>query len=89
MGILDRLFKSSPPADRAIRITVRCLACDETIHARVNPSSELSLDDDGTYFVRKVLVGQRCFRPIEVQLRYADLGGKELDRTISGGAFVD
>ena len=32
------------------------------------------MDEGGGYYVRKVLVGRQCFRPIEVQLRYADLG---------------
>jgi hypothetical protein len=50
----------------------------------------LSLDEDGqSYFVRKVLVGQRCFRPMEVVVRYADQGGRtELSRDVTGGESV-
>ncbi|MBV9547450.1 MAG: hypothetical protein JOY61_24015 [Chloroflexi bacterium] len=60
------------------------------MQARVSPTSELSLEDDGeTYFVRKVLVGKQCFRPIEVQLRYSDLRGTEVSREIRGGSSVN
>jgi hypothetical protein len=39
--------------------------------------------------VRKVLVGQQCFRPIEVELHYADLRGTETSRTINGGTSAE
>lgn len=83
MGLLDRLLgrrvgQPGQPADRGLPVSARCAACGEVIRARINPTAELSLQDDGTYFVRKVLVGQQCFRPVEVQLRYADAGGRAL-----------
>jgi len=75
--------------DRGIYIEVKCDACGEIIRARVNPTTELSLQDDGqTYFVRKVLVGQQCFRSIEVELHYSDLHGTEISRDIRGGTSV-
>ncbi len=80
-----------PPAarDSGIYVRVKCDACGEVIQTRVNPSSELSLDDDGkTYFVRKVLVGHQCFRPVEVLLRYSDLRGTEISREVRGGTSV-
>lgn len=92
VGLLDRLLGRRPgqPADGGLYVSVRCDACGEVIRARINPAAELSLQDDGTYFVRKVLVGQQCFRPVEVHLRYADAGGNSrLDRQAAGGAFVD
>lgn len=98
MGRLDfltRLFRGgddsgSRASDRGIYVRVKCSACGEVIQARINPMSELSLSDEGEgYYVRKVLVGQQCFRPIEVQLRYADLNGKELSRDVRGGTSVD
>ena len=79
--------KASP--DGGIYVRVRCNACGEIVQARVNPTAELSLEDDGrTYYVRKVLVGKQCFRPIEVELRYADLRGNEISREVSGGTSV-
>jgi len=50
----------------------------------------LSQDDEGGgYFVRKVLVGQQCFRPIEVELHYKDLRGTETSREIRGGTSAE
>jgi hypothetical protein len=94
MTFLRRLFgggrQTDSQRDSGIYIRVRCDACGEIVQARVSPTSELSLDDDGqTYFVRKVLVGRQCFRSIEVQLRYSDLRGTELSREVRGGTSVN
>jgi hypothetical protein len=76
--------------DGGIYVRVKCDACGEIVQARISPTSELSQSDDGTgYFVRKVLVGKQCFRPIEVQLRYADMRGKEIGREVRGGTSVE
>jgi hypothetical protein len=94
-SLLDRFFgRRGAPAspEDGLSLRVRCKACGEVIRARVNPTAELSLADDGseTYFVRKVLVGQRCFRPIELHLRYADARGRAaLGREARGGTFVE
>jgi hypothetical protein len=93
-GLLSRLFgqrPSGPPSDGGPYVRVRCDACGEIVQTRIAPSAELSLADDGqTYFVRKVLVGQRCFKPIEVLIRYADQGGKnEISRDVHGGTSVE
>jgi hypothetical protein len=92
MSFFSRLFggRSQAAADRGLYVSVRCDACGEVVRARINPLSELSLEDDGkTYFVRKGLVGTRCFRTMEVELRYADLRGTLVSRTAHGGTFVD
>src|SRR5918911_1447082 len=93
-GLLARLLGRGGgpgrPADHGLYLRVRCDACGEIVQARVNPTADLSLADDGqTYFTRKVLIGQRCFRPIEVRLRYADLHGRELEREVIGGTSVE
>lgn len=90
MGWLERLFGrgGSRSHDGGLYSSVQCNACGEVIRCRVNPTAELSLDEDGTYFVRKVLVGQQCFRSIEVRLRYADVNGSLVSRDARGGTFV-
>jgi hypothetical protein len=93
--LLGRLLggggQSAAAEDRGLYVRVRCDGCGEIVQTRINPGSDLSLADDGqSYFVRKVLVGQRCFRPIEVVVRYADQGGRtEVSRDVSGGASVE
>ena len=97
MGGLDflrRLFGggngTARAGDRGIYIRVRCDACGEIVQTRINPMSELSQSDDGEgYYVRKVLVGSQCYRPIEVQLRYKDLGRTEIGREVKGGTSVE
>ena len=88
---LSRLFGGggTPRAsDGGVYIRVKCDACGEVIQARISPTSELSQSDEGGYFVRKVLVGRQCFRAIEVQLRYSDLGRTEISREVKGGVSV-
>ena len=81
---------SQASRDTGIYVRVKCDACGEIVQARISPMSELSQSDDGSgYFVRKVLVGRQCFRPIEVQLRYADMRGKEIGREVRGGTSVE
>jgi len=97
LSFLTRLFggrggRGAQSPDGGIYIRVRCNACGEVIQTRVNPSSELSALDEGEgegYFVRKVLVGQKCFRPVEVRLRYSDLHGREVSREVLGGTSVE
>jgi hypothetical protein len=92
-AFLGRLFGSGGGAasdDGGLYVRVRCDACGEIVQARINPTSELSQSDEGQgFYVRKVLVGQKCFRPIEVQLRYSDLRGTEISRDIRGGTSVE
>jgi len=92
LAFLRRLFGggSGPTRDGGIYVRVKCNACGEIVQTRVNPTSELSLVDEGDgYYVRKVLVGKQCFRPIEVRLRYADLGRTEISREVIGGTSVE
>jgi hypothetical protein len=96
LGFLSRLFGGGGGAsgarshDGGIYVRVKCNACGEVVQTRINPTSELSQDDEGGgYFVRKVLVGQQCFRPIEVELHYKDLRGTETSREIRGGTSAE
>ena len=95
MSFLSRLFsrgssgEAGAEPDGGLYVFVRCDNCHEVIRARVNPTSDLSLQEDGRYFVRKVLVGTRCFRPIEARLHYADTRGTLVEREADGGTYVD
>ena len=92
VSFLSRLFGGgggARSADGGVYIRVKCDACGEVIQARISPTSELSQADEGGYYVRKVLVGRQCFRSIEVQLRYSDLGKTEISREVKGGTSVE
>jgi len=98
MGFFKRLsglFSSGGrPPEAAYTFTVQCQRCGESIPGRVDLRNDLSVNygednQSATYYVRKVLVGEKlCFQRIEVELTF-DSDRHLLDRKIQGGSFVD
>ena len=91
MGFLKKLFGEGTASSSSNFYTfkVKCDRCGETIEGKVNMNNDLSLDDEGGYFVRKVLMGGgRCFQQIEVTLKF-DESRRLLDKQISGGKFAE
>jgi len=77
------------PAKRYYIFQVKCRRCGEIIEGRVDLDNDLSLNDEGGYFVRKGLIGaNRCFQQIEVELTF-NSERQVLEKTISGGTFVE
>ncbi len=60
---------------------------DEIVELRVHPHNDLSLGDDGNYFVRKTVVGNKHFRRAELVI-YFDKRRGVRDHEISGGKLV-
>ena len=91
MGFLKKLFGGGVSSSNSAFYTfsIKCDRCDETIEGRVNLNSDLSLDGEGGYHVRKVLIGnnKHCFQPIEVTLKF-NASRKLLDKQVSGGQFI-
>jgi hypothetical protein len=102
MGFFSRLFGAlrgapAPAADGAGRsafwVYVRCKACGEPIRVRVNREHDLSAEyEEGSdapsgYHVHKEVVGERCFRRIQVDITF-DGQRKIADRQIQGGDFL-
>lgn len=96
MGLLGNLLKlvgigsdrSSSGGDRGVYYYVRCGRCGEKIRVRVDPYWDLSPEPEGSGFsVKKHIIGQKCFRAIEVTLTFDDKR-KETERTISNGTFI-
>jgi hypothetical protein len=50
---------------------------------------DLAPDFDGgsSFTAKKYVIGQKCYRPIEVELTY-DNNREETERQISGGKFI-
>ncbi len=79
----------SAPQDVGLYYYVKCDRCGEVIRVRINPMNDLSQTDEGQgYFVRKVIVGTRCYNRIEAEFSYG-LNRKLANTTISGGKLVD
>jgi hypothetical protein len=98
MPLWDRLKQVfggglSAGGDGGIYFYVRCDRCGDRVRIRLNPNSELQQEFDQSgegvcaYSVRKMVVDQRCFRPIEVRLRF-DAARRERSREIEGGTFL-
>lgn len=60
---------------------------DEIVKIRINPMNDISQDDEGNHFVRKVIVGNVDFRRGELLL-YFDQGRKLTGHEVTGGALV-
>ena len=97
MTLWDRLRRifggSAAGGDGGIYLYVRCNRCGDRVRVRISPNSELQQEfsEEGDrvagYFVRKMVVDQRCFRPIAVTMRF-DGGKRETQREIDGGGFL-
>jgi len=91
MGFLKKLFGGGTTTTSSDFYTfdVVCDRCGETIQGKVNLSNDLSLNDEGGYRVRKILIGGgRCFQQIEVVLKF-DVSRHVQDQQVSGGKFVE
>ena len=101
MGLWDKLKEAlgggggagGGSSDRdALYFQVRCDRCGDVVRVRVNTANELQqefAESDGVegYSLRKTVVDAKCFRPIEVSMRF-DGRRRELSREIEGGGFI-
>jgi hypothetical protein len=93
MNFLRNLFGGSrengTANDRNIMVFyVQPKRCDEVIEVRVHLLNELSLTEDGGYFVRKLVRGARCPFPAELHLSF-DSQRRLLQVGVQDGANVD
>ena len=89
MQFLKRLFGGGQPSDDGLYFYVRPRGCEEVVRVRIDPSSELSLQEGGGYFAVKTVRGtHRCFNPAEMHL-YFDKSRNLTNSEVSGGEMVD
>ena len=90
MGFFKKLFGGGGTSSGTFyNFSVVCDRCGEIIEGRVNMSNDLSLDDEGGYRVRKVLIGSgRCFQQVEVTFKF-DASRKLLDTQVTGGKILE
>jgi hypothetical protein len=88
LNLLKRLFAGGRSAhDDALIYYVKGYKCNAITRVRIDPHSELSRDDDDTFFVRKVVVDNQCYGKVEIELRF-DGNYREISRHITGGEFT-
>lgn len=92
MGFLKRLFGGGggEPQDKdGMYFYVQSDMSDEVIQLRLHRFNDLSLtEDERGYFTRKMVVGQRSFDRIEVELSF-DKNRRMVSGDVSGGKLVD
>lgn len=91
MNWLKTMFgrPAAAPRDAGLYLVVRCQRCGTMVRVRVDVRNDLSLNDDSTgYLVRKVVVDDRCFSRIEVQLQF-DSSRRQIAAEVHGGTLVE
>ena len=66
---------------------VRCDRCKEALRFRVDPLWDLGAADGGGFVVTKHVMGQKCFKTVEVILTF-DNRREESERRIYAGTFI-
>jgi hypothetical protein len=96
VGFFDRLRQTLGGSQKAgagayaYRIYAQCSRCGEPLRARIDLVNDPSQEDDGTYIVRKALLGgtRRCYQTVDVTLHFNTDRSQVLDREIGGGRFI-
>jgi hypothetical protein len=88
--LLDLLTRGAQTGGdtHALLYYVKGHKCGVITRVRIDKRNDLSLDDEGRRFVRKVVVDSVCYGQVEVELAF-DAQYREVERRISGGVFVD
>ncbi len=89
---LSSMFSAPRTDDWSYWVYVQCSKCGEKIRTRVDLRNDLSVEygdreGDTTYFCRKVLIGDKCYQPVEVRLTF-DGGHRLKDQQVLGGKLI-
>ncbi len=91
MNFLGRLWNGlvsgGTPAQRYQPYYVRPKRCPEVVIVRVDLFNDLSVSDDGGFFVRKVARGERCPFAAEVSITF-DKNRRPVEVTVENGEQV-
>lgn len=92
MGLLDKLSslfgaKGAGGADDAIHIYVECERCKARVHVRLDRRHDISLREDGGYYVRKEIMDSTCFRLMAAEITF-DGAYRIQSQEIQGGRFL-
>jgi hypothetical protein len=92
MGILDKLaslFGAKPGGgtDDAIHIYVECERCKSKVHVRLDRRHDISVREEGGYYVRKEIMDSKCFRLMAAEITF-DSAYRVQRREVQGGRFL-
>ncbi|HSW50955.1 MAG TPA: hypothetical protein VLH09_12305 [Bryobacteraceae bacterium] len=92
MGLLDKLSsmfggKGAGGADDAIHIHVECERCKAKVQVRLDRRHDISLREDGGYYVRKEIMDSKCFRLMTAEITF-DNAYRIRSQEVQGGRFL-
>jgi len=92
MGLLDKLSsmfggKGAGGADDAIHIYVECERCKSKVHVRLDRRHDISLRENGGYYVRKEIMDGKCFRLMAAEITF-DSTYHIQSQEVQGGRFL-
>jgi len=91
MNIFRRLWTglvgNSVPSERYQPYYIRPKRCPEVVIVRVDVFNDLSVNDDGGFFVHKTARGERCPFAAEVSITF-DKNRRPLEVTVENGEQV-
>ena len=83
MGFLKKLFGGgSQPSDSGIYVYIKLDRSGEIVRLRLTVGYEISRDDEGTYFTRKLVMGSRSFEKADATIYFDDqynVSGADID----------
>lgn len=88
MGFIRRLFGGGGGKPRDTVFYVRPKRCEEIVAVRIDLYNEPSQTDDGGYFLRKIVRGERCPFPAELHLNF-DQNRRLIQVGVENGETVD
>ena len=90
MNFLKSLFGGGKAGDdkRAYYVYVRPKRCDQIVEVRIDLYNDLSRNEEGGYWIRKVAQAIRCPFPAEIVLHF-DNKKKMIDSEVTNGELVE
>ena len=92
MGLLEKLTslfgaKGAMGTDDAIHVYVECERCKSKVHVRLDRRHDISLREEGGYYVRKEIMDSKCFRLMAAEITFD--GAYRIERQeVQGGRFL-
>ena len=92
MGLLEKLSslfgaKGAGGGDDAVHIYVECERCKSKVHVRLDRRHDISVREDGGYYVRKEIMDSKCFRLMAAEITF-DSAYRIQSQEVQGGRFV-
>ena len=91
MGLLGKLTSlfggQGGTGDGAIHIYVECERCKAKVHVRLDRRHDISVREDGGFYVRKEIMDSKCFRLMAAEITL-DSTYRIQSQEVQGGRFL-